>query len=189
MRTNSAMKNITITSVTSNQIKEVLPYVIAFRQQLFPMLDPTIVPNDLVEFDQNYIISQTSLFLQARNNQNELVGVIGMMPYNYRFSDLNLKGKQIVEVARLFVEPSYRRKGLASMLFKTLEQEAINRGIDQLYLHTHPFLTGAYEYWIKQGFELMVSRDEQGFETLHLKKQISIANTNITQLTNEIHNQ
>ena len=56
------MKNIKITPVETHQVEEILPYVIEFRRDLFPTLDPTIVPKDLLNFISNYIENQTGIF-------------------------------------------------------------------------------------------------------------------------------
>jgi GNAT superfamily N-acetyltransferase len=136
------------------------------------MLDSTIVPRDLLDFEQTYLLHPDGCFLQARDQHNKLIGVIGMMPYDYRFDYLDYKDKRTVEVARLFVEPEYRRSGLATKLFQALLEQAAQKGIEVLYLHTHPFLTGAFEYWQKQGFELVTTTMYGEFETLHMDRVV-----------------
>src|SRR5690606_41712345 len=49
--------------------------------------------------------SQMGTFLQARDCMGQLVGVIGMLGYDYRFPHLGLDERKTVEVARLFVDP------------------------------------------------------------------------------------
>lgn len=170
------MKNheeIIISSVEDYHVFEVLPYVMEFRRQLYPLLDPLIVPKDLVNFEQNYIQSPTGAFLQARTTAGKLIGVIGMMPYDYRFSHLNIDEETTVEVARLFVNPEYRRAGIASRLFQELLKTAQQKHIRRLYLHTHPFLQGAYDYWLKQEFKLLKSCYEGTYPTLHMELMIT----------------
>jgi GNAT superfamily N-acetyltransferase len=166
------MMNIQISAVELNQAEFIKEYVKGFRIGLFPMLDSTIVPRDLLDFEQTYLLHPDGCFLQARDQYNKLIGVIGMMPYDYRFDYLDYKDKRTVEVARLFVEPAYRRSGLATKLFQALLQQAGQKGIEVLYLHTHPFLTGAFEYWQKQGFELVTTTMYGEFETLHMDRVV-----------------
>lgn len=169
------MKNheeITISLVQDYQVFEVLPYVMEFRRQLYPLLDPLIVPKDLVNFEQNYLHSPTGAFLQARTTDGKLIGVIGMMPFDYRFPHLDIDEQTTVEVARLFVNPEYRRTGIATQLFKELVKTAQQKNINRLYLHTHPFLQGAYDYWLKQGFKLLKSCYEGTYPTLHMELMI-----------------
>ena len=170
------MKNheeITISAVEDYHVFEVLPYVMEFRRQLYPLLDPLIVPKDLVNFEQNYIHSPTGAFLQARTSNGKLIGVIGMMPYDYRFPHLDIDEETTVEVARLFVNPDQRRAGIATRLFQELVTTARQKGIKRLYLHTHPFLQGAYDYWLKQDFKLLKSCYEGTYPTLHMEMMIS----------------
>ncbi|WP_051890143.1 GNAT family N-acetyltransferase [Chryseobacterium vrystaatense] len=166
-------EEITISMVRDCHLGEVLPYVLEFRRQLFPLLDPSIVPKDLVNFEQNYLQSSTGAFLQARTHKDELIGVIGMMPYDYRFPHLTIDQSTTVEVARLFVDPGYRRTGIASRLFQELVRTAEQKNIKRLYLHTHPFLKGAYEYWLKHNFKLLRYCSEANYETLHMELMIS----------------
>lgn len=167
------LEEITISKVEDYHVFEVLPYVMEFRRQLYPLLDPLIVPKDLVNFEQNYLHSPSGAFLQARTTNGKLIGVIGMMPYDYRFPHLDIDEKTTVEVARLFVNPEYRRAGIASRLFQELVKTAQQKQIKRLYLHTHPFLQGAYEYWLKQEFKLLKSCYEGTYPTLHMELMIS----------------
>ncbi len=163
------MDAIKISKVTQADEQEILQYVIEFRKGLFPMLDPAKLPSDLVNFHDWYIDNPLGVFLQARDEEGNLIGVIGMMEYDHRFPYLDYGQYTTVEVARLFVEPAYRRKRIAQLLVDELKKEAIEKGINMLYLHTHPFLTGAFEFWQKQGFYLIKDAEEGGFTTLHME--------------------
>lgn len=166
------MNKTHISIVENDQVDEVRAYVIAFRRKLFPMLNPDILPTDLEEFEAFYLNPPTGTFLQARDENNQLIGVIGMTPYDYRFPHLDLDREPTVEVARLFVEPSYRRKGIGTFLFQELQILAKEKEVKRLYLHTHPFLPSAFEFWEKQGFHLLKFCDEGGFPTLHMEKML-----------------
>jgi len=163
------MEKITIHQVETADAATILPYVIGCRKLLFPMLDHGNPPKDLAFFVENYLESTTGVFLQARTSDGRLAGVIGMMPYDYRFPHLEIDAQSTVEVARLFVEPEFRRTGLGTQLFEALKAIAAQKKIQRLYLHTHPFLTGAYEFWLNQGFTLLDYRIETGFQTLHME--------------------
>lgn len=167
------MQEIFITSVQEQQIEEVVAYVKKCRQLLFPMLDHSTVPRDLTAFKETYLTNSQGCFLQARDQKGSILGVIGMLTYDQRFDYLQYKDYATVEVVRLYIEPSYRRKGLATQLFEVLVHQAVAKGIERLYLHTHPFLTGALEYWEKQGFELVTTSIDGGFTTLHMNRSLS----------------
>lgn len=159
---------INILPVDLRDQEEVIAYVLKTREHLFPMLNHNIIPRDLQEFSSTYVDTTLGAFLQARTEQGELVGTIGMMKYDHRFPYFSFTGSKIVEVARLYVEPIYRKSGLGTALVQELKKIAKQQGIELLYLHTHPFLEGAYEFWLKQGFDLVLSCEESGFETLHM---------------------
>lgn len=167
------MKNISIYHVGSEHVAEVLPYVLNFRRKLFPMLDPNQVPKDLAVFEYVYLQNSAGTFLQARTEDSRLIGVIGMLNYDYRFPHVDIDARKTVEVARLFVDPHYRRTGLGTALFQSLLVVAREKQIERLYLHTHPFLEGAYEFWMRQGFRLIEYCDESGFPTMHMELMVS----------------
>lgn len=163
---------IQIREIKKDEIDSLVAYVKEFRKQLFPMLDHSQVPKDLSCFEDSYLDNPLGCFLEAINQQGEPVGVIGMSAYNHRFDYLNYANFKVVEVARLYVEPAYRRNGIATKLVDQLEQTAKLRGIDLLYLHTHPFLKGAVEFWQRCGFRQTLTKHESGFVTIHMEKRI-----------------
>lgn len=167
------MENISIYHVGLEDVTGVLPYVLDFRRKLFPMLDPNQVPKDLKAFEHVYLQNTAGTFLQARTADGILIGVIGMLHYDYRFPHLDIDEKNTVEVARLFVDPKYRRTGLGTELFQRLLAVAREKQVERLYLHTHPFLDGAYEFWLQQGFRLMEYCDESGFLTIHMELMVN----------------
>ncbi|MBD7959245.1 GNAT family N-acetyltransferase [Comamonas avium] len=58
-------------------------------------------------------------------------------------------------MTRLYVDPEYRKLGLATQLVKQLKLHAIENHADTLYLHTHSFLSGGLIFWNIKGFELL----------------------------------
>lgn len=138
------------------------------------MLDKKVVPKDLQLFESKYIKDELGLFLQARHKENNaLIGVVGMSRYDHRFSYLDYKDKRVVEVARLYVDPSFRRRGLATELVEELKKTAREKNIEVLYLHTHPFLSGAIAFWEKQGFDHLLEINEQGLATNHMQLKLT----------------
>lgn len=162
------INDIKILPVGAADRKEVIAYVLEARKQLFPMLDHRVLPCDLRMFIETYIETATGVFLQARMPDGQIVGTIGMMAYDHRFPQLSFTAQKIVEVVKLFVEPAYRRSGLATRLVQELKKIGHWQGVEVWYLHTHHFLEGACDFWLKQGFDLVLSCEESGFETLHM---------------------
>ena len=168
------LQEVEITQASETQQQELVEYVMRCRKILFPAIDHSVLPKDLKDFQSYYLSSNPGAFLQARDRNHKLVGVIAMMPYDHRFPYLGKLGNKPVEVARLFVEPEWRKLGVGSLLFNELEKIAQQRTIDLLYLHTHLFLEGAFTFWEKQGFRFLESRIESGVETLHMSKVLEI---------------
>jgi putative acetyltransferase len=56
------------------------------------------------------------------------------------------------ELKRIFVDPSYRNKGIASRILSFLEQEAVHAGFTSLLLETGPMQPESIELYKKLGF-------------------------------------
>ena len=107
---NSPMSNWTLQPVARDAIAEVLAFVDSARRALFPMLANAPLPRDLAHFADTYL-DGAGCFLEAREG-GRLVAVIGYLPYDHRFAQLDYRAERVVEVVRLFVLPAYRRHGL-----------------------------------------------------------------------------
>jgi GNAT superfamily N-acetyltransferase len=121
--------------------------------------------------DTPSLLSDGTCFLEARDGE-ELIAAIGYVPYNHRFSQFNYHDVETAEVVRLYVQPRYRRCGLAAALFLELYNRALVEGVERFYLHTHPFLNGAIRFWEKRGFEIMQVEDDPVWETTHMQMML-----------------
>jgi GNAT superfamily N-acetyltransferase len=158
---------IAITEATAADIPETLDFVMRGRAEIFPMLDPLKLPDDLARFEQVYLSGKGGRFLIARH-AGEIVAAIGYLPYDHRFARLDYHGRRTVEIVRLFVSHGFRGEGLAGHIFEALKQHAKGDGVDVLYLHTHPFLPGAIAFWQKQGFEIVDVETDPVWQTTHM---------------------
>ncbi len=147
-------------------------FVMAARAAIFPMLADAPMPADLADFAGSYLAPAGGCFLIAREGER-IVAAIGYLPYDHRFPQLDYRGRRVVEVVRLFVEPAYRRGGLARRLFEALKALALAQGVEVLYLHTHPFLSGAIEFWQRQGFAIVDVEAEPVWRTTHMEQVMS----------------
>ncbi|MFK0094516.1 GNAT family N-acetyltransferase [Pseudomonas sp. NPDC090592] len=164
------MPNWTLQPVARAAIAEVVAFVDSARRELFPMLAQAPLPRDLAHFADAYL-DGAGCFLEARD-EGRLVAVIGYLPYDHRFAQLDYRAEQVVEVVRLFVLPAYRRHGLAGALFAALRERAEQAGIGCLYLHTHPFLPGAIAFWERQGFMVVDVEQDPVWQTTHMQLQL-----------------
>lgn len=146
----------------------IIPFVQAARHHMFgARIDASAVPEDMCTFDQTYC-EGPGCFLIGEDSAGTLSGCIGWRAYDHRFPSLDYHGQSIVEVVRLFVAPSSRRSGLGSALFCALRAEAQKAGIEVLYLHTHPFLPGAIQFWERQGFRTRMIDEDPVWQTIHM---------------------
>ncbi|KAF9874176.1 acetyltransferase [Colletotrichum karsti] len=168
---------IVIRPAESDDIPAIIAFIKAARAVMFPMLDKESHDQqaelELSKFQKTYLDHPHGAFLTARVN-NQLIATIGYLPYDDQFPELDLGRQGIVEIVRLYVDPAWRRAGLASKLVAVAEQTAKNAGIQQIYLHTHPFLDGAVTFWEQQGFSVLQVDDDPLWRTTHMKKLISI---------------
>ncbi|RSM08906.1 hypothetical protein CEP52_004335 [Fusarium oligoseptatum] len=165
--------DIVIRAARADEIPAILDFVGKARANMFPMLDPEshkkTVERELISFNGTYLEHSNGAFLIARVD-DQLVATIGYLNYDGRFPQLKFNHEQVVEVVRLYVDPALRRAGLASKLFAALEQTARQAGIKQLYLHTHPFLTGARNFWERQGFSVVCVDEDPVWQTTHMSR-------------------
>ena len=159
-----------IERVLTGDIAEVVSFVTEARAQMFSTRAAGGMPADLAAFEAVYLQGD-GCFLVARDN-GRLVASIGYTPYDHRFPQLDYRGLKAVEVARLFVMPDYRRGGLASRLYGALEGRARAAQVALMYLHTHPFLPGAVDFWRRQGFTLTDIEHDPVWHTTHMERRL-----------------
>lgn len=159
---------IHIASAQASDVVELVDFVMAAREQIFPMLDATLLPADLQHFERVYLNGEDGRFWLARC-EGVIVAAIGYLPYDHRFAQLDYAGRRTVEIVRLFVAPQFRRFGLAQALYERLLEHAAAAGVQVLYLHTHPFLPGAIRFWERQGFAVVDVEADPLWQTTHMQ--------------------
>jgi GNAT superfamily N-acetyltransferase len=156
-----------IRHVPPHSVDEIVRFINNARKGMFPgrVLSP----------DNASLLGDGSCFLEARDGK-QLIAAIGYVRYNHRFPQFNYHNVRTVEVVRLYVQPSYRRSGLAAALFSALYDRAVEEDIECFYLHTHPFLEGAIEFWQKRGFEIVQVEDDPSWQTTHMQMMLKKTN-------------
>ena len=159
---------VSIRAVKAADIPEVLSFALQARDELFPTLSTTGTPHDLAQFEAVYL-QGGGQFLIARAD-GQIVAAVGYRPYDSRFPQLDYRGCKTVEVVRLYVRPAFRRLGLAGQLYRSLEALAREADVKVVYLHTHPFLPGAIDFWRRQGFEVVDVEADPIWQTTHMHR-------------------
>ena len=157
-----------IRPVAADDVSQVLAFAQQARAEMFPKLSDAGVPNDLAQFEATYLQGDGRFLIACHDGQ--IVAAIGYLPYDNRFPQLNYQGRKTVEVVRLFVLPAFRRFGLAAALYRALEATAQAEGVEVMYLHTHPFLPGAIDFWLRQGFEVVDVEADPVWQTTHMQR-------------------
>ncbi|MBF7682569.1 GNAT family N-acetyltransferase [Acinetobacter sp. B5B] len=150
-----------------SQITSIIDFVMTARQTMFPMLDHQVIPDDLLFFQQVFIDHPLGCFIVVYE-QEKLIAVAGFKAYDLRFQDLFHFRQTTVELVKLYVLPEYRRQHVATYLVEQLKQAAIKKNIDIIYLHTHPFLKGAKDFWCYHGFDVLLQEKDPIWMTIHM---------------------
>ncbi|SHJ71040.1 GNAT family N-acetyltransferase [Desulfofundulus thermosubterraneus] len=133
-------------------------------------IDP-VWDSDLLNFEEFYLHTRGNTFLVAFNENGEIAGTLAVRRYDGRikvlegFYDL----KATAELAKCYVDRKYRRRGIGSLLVKEAEQFCRGAGYKVIYLYTHMYLPGGYEFWHAQGFKLRLYEGGSQ-QTVHMEK-------------------
>ncbi|KAJ0164494.1 hypothetical protein CTA2_862 [Colletotrichum tanaceti] len=177
-----------IKPATADDMAEIAALTNKARAEMFPHLGPAWrakrAENDAAVFGATFFDHPHGRYLIARS-AGKLIATIAYQHYDHRFPGLGLRAgggdddddddddDGVVEVVRLYVDPDWRRGGLASKLVAALARAATEAGLRQLYLHTHPFLPGAIKFWERQGFTLLrVDVDDPVWQTTHMSRSL-----------------
>ena len=166
---------VTIPHAIPEDTLPIREFVMASRRDMFSIIPPQFhIPKtqrELARFQEDYLDHPNGAFLVARAD-GLLIATIGYTTYDHRFPQLGFANRRVVEVVKLYVDPKWRRAGVATRMFATLEKEARRVGIEHLYLHTHPFLPGSVRFWERQEFGVLYVDDDPIWRTTHMGKPL-----------------
>ncbi|CAI6056206.1 hypothetical protein PAECIP112173_01597 [Paenibacillus sp. JJ-100] len=161
--------------VQSHEISEAIDFAMRVRNEVFPMIDHTVLTKDFQQFNEHYMNRKDTTFVVARLDEAGIIGSIGVIPYDDRIQAI--KGRYPVnaaaEIVKCYVDPAYRRYGIGSLLVTELERIVTQMEYTTLYLHTHRFLPGAVGFWERQGFAY-VAEEQNEWQIVHMDKPIQI---------------
>lgn len=139
---------------------------------------------DIVNLNKYYInCERNNLFYILNNNTDEIIGTIAIRAYDKNFNEFKgiYNEKSTASIWRLFVNKDYRRCGLATKLFKYVEEFCYEKNYDKIYLHTHKNLEAGLKFWKKVGFNVTIDTNNK-LQTVHMIKNL---NKNSIKLANE----
>lgn len=147
---------------------EVLQLHEEFESEFFPEFhteDPQLEESDLEE-RYAYFIDQPGKFWVVEN-QESVVGLIGVQ----------LQANNRADLFQLRVRKSHRRRGIATLLVKKVEEFALSHGKEIMYLHTAERLVNARKLYEKVGYILessMKTSPPSEFTVMIYKKNLLI---------------
>ncbi|RXJ87230.1 GNAT family N-acetyltransferase [Arcobacter sp. CECT 8985] len=120
----------------------------------------------------------TNAFFVSYNEKKQIIGAISITKYDNRILSLKNRymNKDIAEIGRCYVDEKYRRCGVGSRLLNLAIAFAEKNNYEKMYLHTHYFLPGGYNFWSKKGFKITLD-EKNKMPTVHMERELE-NNTN-----------
>jgi len=132
-------------------------------------LDPAI-NNPIIHAEQHYTYKGKCNFWYATNEENKVVGCIG----------LKILDEENAELNKCFVDPTYKGRGLAQLLIKKLAKQAIKLDIKHIYLGCVDYFFWAHRFYEKLGFtEINKSQLPKNFIPCNVDKKFYQAQPSI----------
>jgi|SRR5699024_228489 len=149
---------------------QVIAFLKRMRLELFPAAVHQPLPTDLDAFNSCYVNRPDAAMYAALTNDDKVIGTIGFLKYDERFPFLSKKLRQTntTEIVRCYIDTNYRRLGIGTKLFTTINEAIAKAGYENIYLHTHPFLPGGAAFWQAQGFTEDFVEKDSPWQTIHL---------------------
>ncbi len=116
---------------------------------------------------------EDNAFYVAINEQKKIIGAISISLYDNRIETIkeHYENKKVAEVGRCYILEEYRRQGIASNLLNLVNSFAKEKEYEKMYLHTHYFLPGGFEFWSKVGFKIVYDEKDE-MQTVHMQKDL-----------------
>lgn len=124
--------------------------------------DITFIQNELDKYNNQFAepYSHRKLNVIIKDNDEIIGGLLGGTYWGWLYVD------------RFWINEKYRRSGLGTKILKTAEEEAIQRGCQNVHLDTHDFQ--AVDFYKKNGY-VVVSKLEnlpKGFNKYLMRKSL-----------------
>ena len=119
---------------------------------------------DMSDIYKYYISNERNNAWIIENNFSETIKPIGFIAVEINDKICELKG--------LTVHPNYRRMGIASMLHKTLEKYAKEKGVEKIILSCTIYQPEAIGFYKKHGFKIIKYEYHGIFKIIHWDKHL-----------------
>lgn len=162
---------VEIRAIQDTEVEQAQEFLFQNLKELYNI--PRDYPNnkDILGMKEIYLQIKSNSILGAFTKDNQLVGTIAVRPYDDRIAVV--KGRYnsqfTADLGRCYIEKSLRRQGIGSLLVEGIFQFCRQAGYKIIYLHTHKFLPGGFQFWQAKGFTITVDEGDPD-QTVHLEK-------------------
>lgn len=167
-------KEIIIRPINQADIQAVQTFLFRQLKELFAQEGQTAITGDVWGLKQKYLEPENCNLWGAFTREGEIAGTGAICTYNDRIEVL--KGRYhlpaTAEVGRCYIDKALRRQGLGSELVRIMTGFCREQGYEMMYLHTHRFLPGGFNFWQKQGFKITIDQGGPG-EIVHMEKDLN----------------
>ena len=166
-------KSYKVRSIQKEDIQAVQAFLMYQLKALFFQENQGAIIEDVWGLEKRYLQSERNNLWAVFDQDEKVVGTGAICTYNDRIECI--KGRyylpETAEVGRCYVDETIRRQGIGSMIMAAMVQFCQEKGYKKMYLHTHHFLPGGFNFWQKQGFEILIDDGyDGGYETIHMEK-------------------
>ena len=131
------------------------------------------ITDDVLGLEKMYLWPERNNLWAAFDQNGKVVGTGAICIYNDRIDCR--KGRyhlpETAEIGRCYVDEMIRRQGIGSEIMAEMVKFCQEKEYKKMYLHTHHFLPGGFDFWKKQGFEILIDDGQDGgYETIHMEK-------------------
>ncbi|MDU2066643.1 MAG: GNAT family N-acetyltransferase [Sporomusaceae bacterium] len=167
-------KQILVRPVLAEEILKVQSFLESQLVELFCHKGKRVNMTDVAALQRTYIQPEDCNLWGAFLSTGELIGTGAVCRYNDRIALLkNLYHlPTTAEFGRCYVSQNFRRQGIGAQLVQTMSSFASDQNYTKVYLHTHHFLPGGFNFWKKQGFKIILEEDGPE-QIVHMEKGLA----------------
>lgn len=167
------MSKIIIRSAGKKDIENVQAFLVKQLAEFFGQKRSAPLGKDVWALEESYIWPKRNQLFGAFSPDGEVVGTLGVIPYNGRFAELagRYQEEKTAEIGRCYIDATLRRQGVGGRLFQEAISFCKEQDYEMMYLHTHYFLPGGFSFWKKVGFKSTVEIGGT-LEMVHMERAI-----------------
>ena len=168
-------KSYRVRPIQKEDIQAVQTFLMHQLKTLFFQDNQGAITDDVWGLEKMYLQPERNNLWVVFDQDGKVVGTGAICTYNDRIECM--KGRyhlpEIAEIGRCYVDETIRRQGIGSEIMAAMVRFCQEKEYKKMYLHTHHFLPGGFNFWQKQGFEILIDDGHDGgYETIHMEKTL-----------------